>query len=229
MTPRYRRVLSWGAAVAAVLALSGAIVLAVGLGVDAPAPRTYTATATPKASPAPQIAAPTPEPTPTAESNPEVPDIGASRLVVPGLDLDMYVDSVSRFRPGRLEGTVELPLPASVDVAAHWEPAAGLADDPDGVTVVAGHVVWNGVWSPLRGLAGLNPGAEIFTSDADGNVQAWRLDRIEQAPKRALPQEFFADDADQGERQLVIVTCGGPTGSDDHHTNNILAYAVPIG
>lgn len=239
---RRRRVGSWGAMAAAaaclILAVArGVSVLSAPAGEETAAVATKMVTSAPKATPAP-AASPEPSATPEAspapaEREPETvaPNLPASTLGIPSAGIELAVEGVNGFTPGRVEGTVEVPLPASAHVAGHWKPAADLAYDADGgVTLIAAHVIFDGAWGPLRNLAGVEPGATIWTTDADGGTQEWSVSSIEHRDKSDLPQELFAPEAATGDRQLVVVTCGGPVDpASGHHTENVLLTAIPVG
>lgn len=157
-------------------------------------------------------------PAPTASERAPAPvSLEPRRVAIPSLDVTAPIED----RPVR---GGELVIPGDPRTVARWDGGAGL-DAPEGTLLLAGHVDVNGSLGALNKLASLAPGALIHTSDDDGTVSAWRVTALEVHRKDRLP-EFAAE----GERRLVLVTCGGPverTNGYWSYRDNVVVTATP--
>lgn len=229
-TPQARRwsVAAVASAVVAVLALVALLGWAVTRPDDRAGDGLAALTAT-SASPTPAATSPSgPEPTPSirATARPATPDAverapAPTRLRVPDLGIDARVDPVGV----KDDGAMVIPAaPTSVG----WYEYGSAPADPEGHTVVAGHVATRedgpGAFAPL---VGAEEGMEIEVTDADGEEHRYVVRGREAIRKKALPvDEIFARD---GKPVLVLITCGGEYIPElRSHRDNIVVTAVPV-
>ncbi|MBO3142475.1 class F sortase [Dermatophilus congolensis] len=143
--------------------------------------------------------------------------ISPSRVVIPSLGVDApIVDAPVRAR--------ELVVPGDVKVVGRWGAGASLGAD-QGDTLLAGHVDVRGDLGALHQLSRIEPGAEVYTSDAVGRVQFWTAASLIVRAKDHLPSWQAS-----GPRRLILVTCGGPVQRREgrwSYRDNILVTAVP--
>ncbi len=190
-----------------------------------------TASATPSAATA--TASPTaPEPTPSRS----LPQVGTrdgsldalrttdapapARLVIRDLGVDATITGVGV----QEDGAMVIPAaPTSVG----WYRYGSAPDDPEGNTVIAGHVATRedgpGALAPLRGA---KPGMRVTITTADGTKHRYEVVGRELVVKKALPvDEIFARD---GKPLLVLITCGGEYLPElRSHRDNVVVTAVP--
>ncbi|GAA1147272.1 class F sortase [Ornithinicoccus hortensis] len=121
-----------------------------------------------------------------------------------------------------------MSLPDDLSLVGRLETTAPL-EAAEGVTLLAGHVTWRGDHGALYFLGEVGPGARVDTWDEQGERTTWAVSSVELFDKQALPDRLFTPD---GERRLVLVTCGGPIiqlgGGDWTHESNIVVTAVPV-
>lgn len=107
-----------------------------------------------------------------------------------------------------------------------WYRGGGQLGAKTGTLLLAGHVNYVGQgWGAFGHLADLRRGATVFTTDAAGAVQAWRVTAVTAMLQADLPQGIF--DA-SGPRRLVLVTCGGTLEPDHLYNDNVVVYATPV-
>jgi hypothetical protein len=137
---------------------------------------------------------------------------GASRVVIPSLQIDAAVTAVTESPVGALG------VPDDPTTLGWWMP------EPS-VLVLDGHVD-SALTGPgaLFELRDLKPGAEIVVDPPSGGPERWHLDGLRTYVKGHLPVALFY----QPGPRLVIVTCGGPFDYATHHYyDNVVAYASP--
>lgn len=144
----------------------------------------------------------------------------ASSLNIPSLGI-----STSIVNGDAKDGSMVLPESSKV---AQYSGAAALTSDK-GSTVVAGHVNFaNGSAGALGPLYKIVKGAPIYAADASGKVHAYKVTKLDVLEKQALPTEIFRTD---GDKQLVIVTCGGDIETVNGvqvYTHNLVVTAEPV-
>lgn len=155
-----------------------------------------------------------------------VPGVGSSRwadrLQVPSL----YVDAPLEGHGVTPQGAMSLPQDLS---RVGWLETTQPLGAAHGVTLLAGHVTWNGDAAALYYLGEARPGAAVRTWDARGRREDWVVTAVEVLDKEALPAHLFTPD---GPRRLVLVTCGGELHQLPDRTwtyeSNIVVTAVPV-
>ena len=144
----------------------------------------------------------------------------ASSLNIPSLGI-----STSIVNGDAKDGTMVLPESSKV---AEYSGAAALTSDK-GSTVIAGHVNFeDGSAGALGPLYKIVKGAPIYAADATGKVHAYKVTKLDVLDKQVLPTEIFRT---AGDRQLVIVTCGGDietVNGEQVYTHNLVVTAEPV-
>ncbi|SOE02293.1 class F sortase [Blastococcus haudaquaticus] len=193
---------------AAALGLSGLLVLGIGLSAGgAAAPRPPAPAASPSvprttAAPAPEAAPePEPTPTPTARYTPS----SATRLVIPSVDLDLPLLSLTPRR-----GVIDPPLlTAGYWIEPYGAPVAS-AGEATNTLYVAAHSAGSGDdgFDPL--LTADHEGAAIAAGDTvevrtPGGEVTYTVERVERYGKNALADAAEVWVAVPG--RLVLITC----------------------
>ncbi len=144
-----------------------------------------------------------------------------ARLVIGDLGVDATIKGVGV----QQDGAMVIPAaPTSVG----WYRYGSAPDDPEGNTVIAGHVATRedgpGALAPLRGA---KPGMRVTVTTADGEKHRYQVVGRELIVKKALPvDEIFAR---EGKPLLVLITCGGEYLPElRSHRDNVVVTAVPL-
>lgn len=155
-----------------------------------------------------------------ANGNPMDPD-GQNRLVIPATGTNAPV-----FRNEVIGGVLEPPLPASA--VGIWTGGGQFGGDR-GKVLITGHVAWNAEIGALYSLAKMEPGNLAYLIDGDGDTETFKLVAIESMHKSKLPASVY--DGPSGERELVLVTCGGEITNTSHgrvYSDNVIARFVAV-
>lgn len=117
-------------------------------------------------------------------------------------------------------------LPESSKVAQYTEASPLTAKE--GSTVIAGHVNFaDGSPGALGTLHKIEKGAPVYATDANGKVHKYKVVALDVLKKEALPFTIFRT---AGDRQLVVVTCGGGIETVNGipvYASNLIVTAVP--
>ena len=205
-------------AFALVMVALGSIVVAYGVSVTPPPlpdlPGGFTA------QPDQPVTGPTDRPRPRPNPNTAGEPI-TDRLIIDAISVDAPVISTSTD-----DGQLGIPLdPTTV---GQWDGGA-TANDKQGTTLIAGHVIYNTTKGALYHLGDLQPGNIAWVADHAGNLTAWKLVDLHAYVKAELPADIYSP---TGPRRLVVVTCGGETYTSSGHrlfTENVVAVFVPVG
>lgn len=154
-----------------------------------------------------------------------VEDMEPNTMFIPALGVYMPVQSDSTFVSSRYSDFDTLKVPSNARKAAHYAAGAPLVGGETGTTLVAAHVSTSSGWGALRYLYTLKGGEMIYTKGADGSVQEWQVTKMRVEKHTDFPQEYWSA---EGERQLVVTTCGGPMTRDRNFLENIFAIATPL-
>jgi len=221
------------AAVAVVLAVAGAVIVALGLRPSAVGPaaapaRTVTEEVTgPPGQRELQAPAPTPAPTsasaaeaaaPAADLGPILPASEPVRLDIPSIDV--HSDVLEPLAVGA-DGV----LPAPADYALPGWYTGGPNPGQLGPAVIAGHVDGPSGPAVFYRLGELAVGAEVMVTRADGTVATFVIDAVERYAKADFPTaRVYGNTTDRAE--LRLITCGGAfDAASGHYVDNIVAFA----
>ena len=212
--PRYPRPALLGVALVIPLALGCATDMAPGgtgssTNTDSPAMES-TPPATPPGEPSDSAPAEIEPATATTATNPvglHVPSIGLREELI---DLAIQDD-----------GTLEPP--------ADWDDVGWFAEGPrpgaPGPTVFAGHVDSTTGPAVFYRVLELSPGDDVEVTSADGSVQTYRVERVEDHPKDDFPtRDVFSGTLDD---ELRLITCTGEFDTtDQRHLDNRVVFAT---
>lgn len=166
-----------------------------------------------------------PEPSPfvvipdTGSPVPSEPGMAANQLRIPSIGLDR----ADLLPGGIIDDQLQLPSdPSKLTVYTDGAPACAT----QGTTLLAGHVINQGVHGALWPLHQIRPGAVAYLTCPDGTMTAWQVSQVQVVPKDSLPGDVY--DAD-GRRRLVVVTCGGPVMRNGHYRDNVIVSFEPSG
>lgn len=118
-----------------------------------------------------------------------------------------------------------LPVPDNLDEATWW--GAGL-DAPEGASLLAGHVNWQGKVGPFAELWNTQVGQRVTVKDEQGRNWTYRVSQVITLDKDELPSRAEALFGQEGKHRLVLVTCGGRwIGGDTGYASNRVVIAEP--
>ncbi|GAA1371460.1 class F sortase [Streptomyces beijiangensis] len=201
-------------AAAPVLAVAGALLLALGISHQEPAPpgvSSPTASTSPTGRP-PQRATSTAVP-----SRPLLmPASAPSRLTIPSLGVSTSLERLG------MDAKQAMQTPRDPAKAGWYQ--LGPTPGEQGPAVIAGHVTWNGAQAVFFRLAQLKPGQRIDVARADGTTAHFTVTKTAQYAKDRFPSIEVYRNLDYA--GLRLITCGGTyTQADHHYRDNIVVYA----
>lgn len=153
-------------------------------------------------------------------------------VFVPQAKLYSLARPSDAFAPSKYAGLFSIQIPDNPHRTV-WHAAGGAmavtnADQSiatAGTTFLGSHSGYAGAWGAYINTAYLTGGETIWTKDAQGQLQRWQVDRIRYMPHTEFPQEYWAAD---GDRRLVLATCGGTVGADGVYNENVFVEAKPV-
>lgn len=147
-----------------------------------------------------------------------------SSVLIPALSAYSQIVGENEFVESRYRGFDTLQIPEDPQKTAWYTAGGALTGGDEGTTLLASHVSFNGQWGVFRDLYALRGGELVYTKDANGAVQTWKITTLTALPHTQFPAAYWSA---TGTRQLVITTCGG-TSVDGHYSDNIFAIATPL-
>jgi LPXTG-site transpeptidase (sortase) family protein len=174
------------------------------------------------------IAAPLPEKTFTeADKDVYAPPTDAASIALTPMSLSIPSVGISTSIVSGGESNGSMILPESSKVAIYTAAAPLTADK--GSTVIAGHVNFaDGSAGALGPLHNISKGAPVYATDGEGNVRKYKVTSMSVLNKQALIKNIFRT---AGDRQLVVVTCGGDVEKVNGvyvYTHNLVVTADPV-
>lgn len=152
-----------------------------------------------------------------------VPNMGNSSVFIPSLGACAPVLGTSQTKDSRHAGWQTLMIPTNPRKVSWYSGGADLAGGENGTTLLAGHIAYNGVNGAFRWLANTKPGNVVWTKNANGALQKWVVKDVFYKQQTDFPQSYWSG---EGDRQLVMVTCGGPF-VGGHYQFNTFVRAIP--
>lgn len=146
-------------------------------------------------------------------------------VFVPSLGAYSTITGESSFEESRYSNFDSLVIPDDPRKTAWYSEGAPLAGGDEGTTLLASHVSRGGVWGVFHDLYTVQGGELIYTKDANGVLQAWKITELRVEPHREFPADYWSA---EGERRVVIATCGGEHNAEGYYSDNIFAVAVPV-
>lgn len=146
-------------------------------------------------------------------------------MFIPALGVYTIVEDTQSFVSSKYAGFDSLAVPDNPQRSAWYNGGAPLAGGDEGATLVASHVTAWGEWGVLRYLYTLQGGEMIYTKDYEGKLQSWQVTGMRVEHHTDFPQEYWSP---EGERYLVVTTCGGPLTARGTYQSNIFVVAHPV-
>jgi LPXTG-site transpeptidase (sortase) family protein len=149
-----------------------------------------------------------------------LPDSDPRRIRIPAIGVSAH------FVPLDLLASGELSTPSDPSDVGWF--AAGRTPGGAGVSVVAGHVTWNGSEAVFFRLGALQRGDHIDIERGDGSTAVFSVQSMDTFPKHRFPTDRVYRNTDEPE--LVLITCGGDYNANRHHYNaNVIVWAKLVG
>lgn len=153
-------------------------------------------------------------------------------VFVPEAKMYSLARASDEFSPSKYPGMSSIEIPENPHRTV-WHSAGGAmasvnADGTPaeaGTTFLGSHSGYAGRWGAYLHLAYLQGGETVWTKDGNGVLQRWQVDRIRYMPHTQFPQEYWKAD---GDRRLVLATCGGTVGADGVYNQNVFVEAKPV-
>ena len=146
-------------------------------------------------------------------------------VFVPEAKLYSLAKPSGEFEESKYEGMTSILIPDNPRRTV-WHSEGGLmAGGETGTTFLGSHSGYAGAWGAYINMAYLAGGETVWTKDDRGELQRWQVDRIRSMHHTEFPQEYW--DAD-GDRRLVLATCGGEVGADGLYAQNVFVEAKPV-
>lgn len=153
-------------------------------------------------------------------------------VFVPAAKLYSLARPSDTFEPSKYEGFSSITIPDNPHRSVwHSDGGAMAGTNSDGspaltgTTFLGSHSGYAGLWGAYINTAHLKGGETVWTKDSQGALQRWQVDRIRYMRHTLLPQEYWNAD---GERRLVLATCGGTAGADGIYNENVFIEAKPV-
>lgn len=152
--------------------------------------------------------------------------MGPNQVWVPQLEGALATVVVEEeFEASNYSGLPTLVVPANPRTPVWYAGGGAMWGGQEGTTLIAAHVATRSNPGIFRGIEVLEAGDVVWTTDAEGRRQAWAVSQLWYAEHQAFPQEYFSP---EGERRLVITTCGGRVNAYGYYAQNVFAVAVPV-
>ncbi|EWM12938.1 class F sortase [Kutzneria sp. 744] len=116
-----------------------------------------------------------------------------------------------------------MSVPERLDQATWWGATLGA---PEGATLLAGHVNWQGHTGPFAELWQDKVGQQVTVVDNKGRNWVYRITQLVTVPKADLPNRANQLYGLDGGHRLVLATCGGEfVGGNEGYDDNRFAVA----
>ncbi|WP_433167069.1 class F sortase [Kribbella sp. CA-247076] len=155
---------------------------------------------------------------------------GPRRTVVPAADRmpvrvwSGAIGADAQVVPVGVRADRSLVLPPAHQVG--WWIGGAQPGERRGTVVLAGHVDdENGNQGALYDLSALRRGDRLFVDTASGRT-TYQVVAMRSFPRQRLPADLFDQTTTH---RLVVLTCGGTFHPGRGYSDNIAAYAVPVG
>lgn len=159
-------------------------------------------------------------------SSMSVTDMAPMSVFVPEAGIYSMTRASDQFVPSRYSNFYSLAIPDNPHRSVWYSKGAAMVGGDEGTTLIASHIshgrtsrgaFWN--------LHSLTPGAVVWTKDANGDTQEWKVTRVWYAYHTQFPEDYFSA---TGTRRLVLVTCGGELNSQGYYRENVFVVAEPV-
>ena len=153
-------------------------------------------------------------------------DMAPGTLFIPAIGAYSPIVAEDGFEASKYAGFDSMEIPVDNSKSGWYSPGGALYGGDQGTTLLASHVTSHGYgWGVLQDLYSLQGGEMLYTKDFDGNLQSWQMTEMRTEFHTDFPQDYWAAD---GERRLVVTTCGGGLTEWGTYQYNIFTVAVPV-
>ncbi len=153
-------------------------------------------------------------------------DMAPGTLFIPAIGAYSPIVAEDGFEASKYAGFDSMEIPSDNSKSGWYSPGGALYGGDQGTTLLASHITtYEYGWGVLRDLYSLQGGEMFYTKDFDGNLQSWQMTEMRTEFHTDFPQDYWAAD---GERRLVVTTCGGGLTQWGTYQYNIFAVAVPV-
>ena len=140
-------------------------------------------------------------------------------IAIPSLGIE------AEFNPtGRSSNGKEMVLPTDLSKLGLWDEGVVDFSADEGVSLLAGHNIYNGKRGVLYDLYKIEPEAQIFVKDGKGNITEWAAFSSRAEERSDIHRELFLTG---GPRVLALVTCGGQADNGEF-LNNVIVEAIRV-
>lgn len=128
--------------------------------------------------------------------------------------------------PAQVSKDGTMSVPDQLDQATWWGATLGA---PQGATLLAGHVNWQGRTGPFAELWQDRVGQQITVVDNAGRNWVYRITQLVTVAKADLPNRAKQLYGLDGDHRLVLATCGGEfVGGAEGYDDNRFAVATLV-
>ena len=128
--------------------------------------------------------------------------------------------------PAQVSKDGTMSVPEQLDQATWWGATLGA---PQGATLFAGHVNWQGRTGPFAELWQDRVGQQITVVDNAGRDWVYRITQLVTVAKADLPNRAKQLYGLDGDHRLVLATCGGEfVGGTEGYDDNRFAVATLV-
>ncbi len=128
--------------------------------------------------------------------------------------------------PAQVSKDGTMSVPDQLDQATWWGATLGA---PQGATLLAGHVNWQGRTGPFAELWHDQVGQQVTVVDNAGRDWVYRITQLVTVAKTDLPNRAKQLYGLDGDHRLVLATCGGEfVGGTEGYDDNRFAVAALV-
>ena len=140
-------------------------------------------------------------------------------IAIPSLGIEAEFYSTGRTSNGK-----EMALPTDLSKLGLWDEGVVDFSANEGVSLLAGHNIYNGNKGVLYDLYKVGPGDTVFVKDGKGTVTKWAVSALRAEDRSDIHRELFLT---KGPRVLSLVTCGGQAANGEF-LNNVIVEAIKV-
>lgn len=161
----------------------------------------------------------------TQSATMSVGDMANLSVFIPAIGSYAPLVTSGTFVPSDYSGFDTLEIPPNPRSGVWYDNGVPLVGGNQGTTLVGSHVSYGNIRGAFYNFYQLGGGETVWTKDGNGNTQKWVVTRVWNTDHKSFPQEYFSP---EGERQLVLTTCGGRVNAQGYYRDNIFVIAKPV-
>lgn len=140
-------------------------------------------------------------------------------IAIPSLGIEAEFNATGRSSNGK-----EMVIPTDLSKLGLWDEGVVDFSADEGVSLLAGHNIYNGKRGVLYDLYKVGPGDPVFVKDGKGTVTKWAVSSLRAEERSDIHRELFLTG---GPRVLSLVTCGGQADNGEF-LNNVIVEAIRV-